>query len=380
MRMPRFSLLLGTALAFAPADGAVITIAYNNAPPEAQAAIAHAAGIWESILVSPVPIKAMVTWFPMGGAALGITFPNGRKDFTGAPVPQTWYATSLANSIAQQELNPGENDFEIWLDANASWYFGTDGDVPLGQQDLVSVALHEMGHGLGFVGLSKKEGTTGSFGLLLASDFAPLVTTFPWPQLDTLPGIFDRFLSHPLNGPLELMDNPGTALGSAMTSNQLRFNGALALEANGGDGPRIYAPAAFALGSSCVHLNEGTYPVGNANELMTPFSAVGHANHWPGPLCLAILQDIGWTLAPDVGIAEHHARTGTLDLWPNPAHAELHVGTSAYSSVIIGDMAGRPLLRAQGVSPIDISGLVPGPYIVTAQRDGLTMRGRLIKE
>src|SRR6187549_1940294 len=133
--------LLSTPLFALSAECATIDITYNFVPAEAQVAIEHAAGIWEGILVSPVPIKAMVTWAPLGASALGITFPNGRKDFPSAPFAQTWYATALANSIAGEELNPGENDFEIFLSSSANWYYGTDGATPTGQYDLVSAAL-----------------------------------------------------------------------------------------------------------------------------------------------------------------------------------------------------------------------------------------------
>jgi hypothetical protein len=340
---------------------ATIDITYNFVPPAAQTAIDHAASIWESILVSPVPIKAMVTWVPMAGNALGITFPNGRKDFASAPIPQTWYATALANSIAQLELNPGESDFDIFLDSGTNWYLGTDGLTPNGQYDLVSAALHEMGHGLGFIGLSNKADGIGSLGLLLQADFAPLVPSFPWPQLDTLPGIFDRFLAHPQNGPLDMMENPGTALGSALTSNQLRFNGAQATAANAGTGPRIYSPSVFALGSSCVHLNESTYPTGDPNELMTPFSATGHANHWPGPVCIGVMRDIGWVLAPELGIPASPHPVVPCDIWPNPTTDLLHI--VPVGSSVVQDALGRCVMHASG-GTIDVSELVPGSYHV----------------
>lgn len=375
--------LLPSSLLSLSAECTSIDITYNFVPAEAQVAIEHAAGVWEGILVSSVPIKAMVTWAPLGTSALGITFPNGRKDFPSAPFSQTWYATALANSIAGTELNPDENDFEIFLSSNTTWYYGTDGATPSGQYDLVSVALHEMGHGLGFVGLSKKTGSEGSFGLLEMSDFAPLVTSFPWPELDTLPGIFDRFLAHPQSGPLELMDNPGTALGAAMTSNQVRFNGAFALEANNGNAPRIYSPSIFALGSSCVHLNESTYPEGNANELMTPFSAAGNANHWPGPLCLAMMRDIGWTLASEVYVNEIPVQQKRLTLWPNPVANILQYRSSDTSSnalLTITDADGRTLLVAPAGLLIDVSRLAPGSYVATLTSSDRSLRGRFIKE
>lgn len=345
---------------------AQIQLADNLAPAEAQVAIAHAAGIWEGILVSPVPIKVLVNWVPMGNTALGVTFPNGRRDFSGAIIPDTWYATALANALAGAELNPGENDIDIFLNSQTEWYFGTDGNTPAGLQDLVSVALHELGHGLGFVGLAKKTGTQGSFGLLQLSDFAPLFTTFPWPQLDTLPGIFDRFLDHPQEGPLELLENPGDALGGAMTSNQLRWSGAHALAASGGTPVRIYSPGTFALGSSCVHLNESTYPAGNPNELMTPFSSAGNANHWPGPICLGMLKDIGWTLATDVSVQEAGGDE-PFRVWPIPATDEVHLqlaGGCTSRAYTILDGRGRQVMNGGCTDAIDISDLEPGIYVL----------------
>lgn len=367
------------ALCSLPARPAEIQLSYNLAPPEAQAAVALAAGIWEGILASPVPIKVLVNWVPMGNTALGVTFPNGRRDFPGAPVPNTWYATALANAIAATELNPGENDIDVFLNSQTDWYFGTDGATPAGQQDLVSVALHELGHGLGFVGLAKKTGTVGSFGLLELSDFAPLFTTFPWPALDTLPGIFDRFLAHPQDGALDLMENPGDALGEAMTSNQLRWSGPYALEASGGAPVRIYAPNTFALGSSCVHLNESSYPTGNANELMTPFSSAGHASHWPGPLCLGILKDIGWTLMPDVSIAEVNDLTQLRRVAPNPCTDELRLypAPPVGRGIRVLDIQGRERMNSAWHGTLDVHQLPAGTYLIAVE--GMPVPTRFIK-
>jgi hypothetical protein len=377
-RMRGICSLLALSLVASSAPAAEFIINYNSVPAEAQSAIQSAADIWGDILVSTVPIKVLVNWVPMGGAALGITFPNGRRDFPDAPLPDTWYATSLANSITGEELNPGENDFEIWLNNMTDWYYGTDGLPGNAQHDLVSVALHEFGHGLGFVGLSKKEGSVGSFGLLEMSDFAPLFTTFPWPELDTLPGIFDRYLSHSQDGPLTQMSNPSDELGTAQTSAQIYFNGPFAMAANNGNAPRIYAPSTFALGSSCVHLNENTYPSGNPNELMTPFSAAGDANHWPGPLCLAMLRDIGWTLAPDVGIDEH-TDNGTFTVYPNPTNDllsfQLAMAPSRTLSII--DAQGRTLRSLSFTSTIDVRDLSPGAYVL--RMDGTSLNVPFIK-
>lgn len=348
------------------ATAATFTIAHFGTPPDAQVAIQHAADIWGSILVSDVPIKVSVSWTALGGSSLGVTFPNGRKDFSGVPMDSTWYPTALANSITGSELNPAEDDINIYLNSTTNWYLGIDGNTPVGQYDLVSVALHELGHGLGVVGLAKKVGTEGSFGTIQAADIAPLITTFPWPELDTLPGIFDRFLQAPSLVMLTDVQNPSTTLGSLFTSGQLRWNGPNGLIASVGAIIRIYSPATYEPGSSCVHLNEATYPNGNPNELMTPFVSAGQANHWPGPICVGIMRDIGWTLAPDVGIEEERFAQGMV-VFPNPASTQLTVRMdprNANKAIAIADLSGRAILSAQGQGTLDVTPLDAGTYVV----------------
>ncbi|HMC96759.1 MAG TPA: T9SS type A sorting domain-containing protein [Flavobacteriales bacterium] len=382
MRHALLPLLLPLLLS-CPAQATSFSITYTGVPVQAQTAIEYAAGIWSGILESDVPIKVHVNWFPMGGLALGITFPNGRKDFATAPVPSTWYSTALANSINGSELNPGENDFDVYLNSGTSWYYGTDGNPGNSEYDLVSVALHEFGHGLGFVGVSKKEGTIGSFGLLQASDFAPLSTSFPWPELDTLPGIFDRYLKNQLDEVLTNAQNPSDFLGTAFTSNQVYWNGPIALAANGDNSIRIYAPSTYALGSSCVHLNENSYPPSSANELMTPFSGAGDSNHWPGPICIGMLRDIGWNVAPGVGIAEEYTVPSGLMVYPNPAHEMIFLSNnehSARTTIVVSDVSGRTVLAASDVASMDVSDLAPGTYIITRTSEGQRAFGTFVKE
>ncbi len=349
------------------AQAATFTITHFGTPANAQLAIQRAADIWGGILVSDVPIKVSVQWVSLGASALGVTFPNGRKDFASAPLPATWYATALANSIADTELNPGQDDINVYLNASSDWYYGLDGNTPAGQYDLVSVALHELGHGLGFVGLAKKVGSEGSFGLLQQSDFAPLITTFPWPQQDTLPGIFDRFLRAPTLEMLVDVPNPSVPLGSFLTCNQLQWIGSFGLVGSGGADIRIYSPPTFALGSSCVHLNETTYPVGNANELMTPFSTAGHANHWPGPICLGIMQDIGWVVNP-VSVQEL-AHEGS---WSVSIGSDDHLrctGLRQGERIRILDSQGRTLLE-DAHDRLPLLSLASGSYLALRMSTG----------
>ena len=176
------------------AQTATFNITYSGFTPQAQTAFQYAADTWGHTIVSSVPIKVTAHFQLLPAGTLGITFPNGIKNFAGAPAADRWYATSLANSIAGTELNVGVPDVEMFLSSSTNWYYGTSGTVPAGQYDMVTIVLHELCHGLGFLSLAKDSTGIGSFGMLRNADFFNLVSAFPWPNLDTLPSVFDGFL------------------------------------------------------------------------------------------------------------------------------------------------------------------------------------------
>jgi hypothetical protein len=133
------------------------------------------------------------------------------------------------------------------------------------------------------------------------------------------------------------------------------------------------------LGSSCVHLNESTYPAGDPNELMTPFSSAGDANHWPGPLCIAMMQDIGWVLEPDVGLVEYEEPA--LLVYPNPTTDRITLllpSGHPNVRVIICDLTGRVTTTTWTNGPIDVSRLPNGLYTLTCP--ALSFRANFIKE
>jgi len=99
-------------------------------------------------------------------AAAGPTFVF--RDFPGGD-QGVWYPGTTAEAIARQDLsgaeNPGANSADLviffnsaidnaCLGAGSGYYYGLDGNTPAGQFSFVAVAMHEMGHGLGFTGFS----------------------------------------------------------------------------------------------------------------------------------------------------------------------------------------------------------------------------------
>lgn len=367
--------------------GITIGVTYQGFTASAQTAFDYSKQIWESILNGTVAIKVNAYFLPIGaGGSLAITFPNGRKNFPGAIVNDVWYPTSLANQLAGAELNVGESDFDIFLNSSVNWYFGTDGNCPVGKYDFVSVALHEMCHGLGLVGLSKIDtGGVGSIGTLTIDDFSPAITSFPWPELDTLPGIFDHFLMTS-NGALlsqGAFQNPSDTLAALFTNNQIYWSGIFGLQFNNNIEPNIYAPSVFALGSSMVHLDEATYPNGNPNELMTPLATSHSSNHNPGPIALAILKDIGWNVDPTFNsVDELQIADSDFQIYPNPVSSQLTVyspqdavhpqseGCCALADclITISDILGRTITTIHEPPStnysIDVSNFTNGIYFI----------------
>ncbi|MBE3038469.1 MAG: hypothetical protein IMZ62_06630, partial [Chloroflexi bacterium] len=247
-------------------------------PENAKAAFNAAAAIWASTLQSSVPITIQACWASLSGTTLGYSGGQPlRPNFSGAPKTNTWYEGSLANSLSGSDLDPTTFDMNITYNSNYTWYTGTDSNTPAGQYDLVTVASHEIAHGLNFSGIANYSWGTGSYGYEGDSN------------------VYDTFMED--NGGTKLISypNPSADLGTLLTSGSLWFNGSNANAANGGTRVKMYAPLSWDDGSSYGHLDEIFN--GTVNDMMTYSVAAGSANHNPGPVTKGLLKDLGWALA-----------------------------------------------------------------------------------
>ena len=55
----------------------------------------------------------------------------------------------MANKLSGIDLAPNDDDIVANFNSSFNWYLGTDGNAGM-QFDLMTVVLHELGHGLGF--------------------------------------------------------------------------------------------------------------------------------------------------------------------------------------------------------------------------------------
>ena len=254
-------------------------VTYNGFTPQAQAAFQAAVDVWASQFQSFVPIRVTANWTVLGSNVLGSAGPvTAHRNFPGAPIAGTWFPAAIADRLSGSDLAPSSGDIVANFNSNFTWYYGADGNAGT-NFDLMSVALHELGHGLGFVGSMTVSGGNGSWGLG-----------------STSPYIYDRFAVNSVPQALldtSLFPNPSSALAAQLTSNSIFFAGANARSGNGGALVRLYAPNPWQSGSSYSHLNESTFPAGNPNSLMTPSLGPGESIHDPGNIVRGAFNDMG---------------------------------------------------------------------------------------
>lgn len=204
-------------------------------------AFQYAADIWGKLIDSAVTIQVDAQMEDLfctdGSAVLGAAGPlTVHRDFSGAPINDTWYTQALANSLAGQDLDAGQSDliatFNSAIGTNCGfpivWYYGLDAQPPDGTIDFVTVVLHEIGHGLGFLSL------------------VDLGTGRKFVDLD------DAYMLHLKNNATgqRYPDMTDAERVSASThTGELHWSGAHAVNENGGE-IEMYAPYPYQPGSS----------------------------------------------------------------------------------------------------------------------------------
>lgn len=267
------------------APTAQFIVTYTNFTADARRAFQYAVDIWSTLIVSPVPIRIQANWVSQEPNLLGSAGPASyRYSFDGGQKARAFYPIALAEKIARRELNsPTEADIVADFNRNNDWYYGTDGKTPAGQTDLVTAVLHELAHGLGFIGFLNVESGKGDQG----NGY----------YLAGLPSIYDHFIE---NGQRKRLvtsqtDYPNNSilLNRQLTGNDLFLNGTI-LKQTSLQTLRLQAKATFDRSSSIYHLDDDTYPKGDINSLMTPFLGRAESIHSPGYMVLAFFSDMEW--------------------------------------------------------------------------------------
>ncbi len=271
----------------APRSQFIVT--YTNFTPEAKRAFQYAVDIWSTLITSSVPIRIQANWISDTPGLLGSAGPTSyRYGVDGAQKATAFYPIALAEKIAHRELNnPGEAEIIANFNRNNEWYFGTDGLTPKGQTDMVTAVLHELTHGLGFIGFFNTTPTPS--GQIVGQ------------YLAALPSVYDCFIeTGGAGGPVRRLvtsqkefPNNSPELNQQLTGNDLFLNGTI-LRQTTVQKLRLHAKSLFFRSTSIYHLDEDTYPTGNENSLMTSALKQAESVHSPGPLVIAFFSDMEW--------------------------------------------------------------------------------------
>lgn len=255
---------------------ATFKVTYTGFSAAAKAAFQRAVNLWAQKVSSPVTITVAASFEPLGTGILGSAGSKSFwRDFAGAPRASTWYVDALANKLAGHQLDAAPDIIARFSSVFPNWYFGT-GQAPANTYDFTSVVLHELGHGLGFLGAGRTSGSAGSV------------------RFNGFPVIYDQYTENKAGKLLKTFTDPSSALGTQLRSGGVFFDSPKVRSANGGLRAKLYAPAIFQPGSSYSHLDEATYLRGNPNSLMTPQLGQGETIRNPGPITLALFKTLGW--------------------------------------------------------------------------------------
>lgn len=274
-------LALAVAGSFTPPPNADFDLAFDaSVDATTRQVVTAAAGIWSDVLATSVPITVDVSMRAMDPGMLGAAGPTRAfYGYDGFPAADVLYPAALANQLAGRDLDPGSPDIELELSTEIAWDSRLDTSIGAGQS-MLSVAVHELGHGLGHTSWVRPSGL--GWVVNYARDGVTLATAY------------DRLVA--TGGGTAITSLTEAQLSSALTST-LRWAGPRGRSANGGTNPRLYSPTTFELGSSVGHLDEATF----TTHVMTPFLGRGEVHTSVPALSTSMLADIGWTLTSATG-------------------------------------------------------------------------------
>jgi len=240
---------------------------------EVEAACQMAGEIWGSLIHSSIPITVSLVFADQESGTLastGTPWPPRLLDNNGY-LPRRFYVQALSEKFYRLNLNGDNPDMSMTYNRNVSWYFGLDGNTPIGKYDFLSTLLHEMAHGLGFFGYFyvNDDGIGDGLGI---------------------PNAFDGFFEDKDGNRLAdtiTFPQPSKKLGDALTSPPVYYASPIVEKQLPEETilPKMFIPNPWRGGNSLYHLDL-IYDFKNAGRdaLMTYASGKGESIHDPGPI------------------------------------------------------------------------------------------------
>lgn len=343
------------------------SVVYHNVPESVINVVESAFQIWNRILISHVPITTHVYWEELDRNVLASAGAEKvYKNFKNAPIREVWYPSALAEAISGENLNGTDPDIKLRINKNIRWDYslssspaGPSGTAGPGTFDLLSVVLHEITHGIGF----------------LSSFDSSEEKKLKW-GIENLPLIFDKSILDAQNQELvnnRFYSNNSEALFNAVTNHLTYFkidSGYYKTRK-----PILYTTIPFNQSASLSHLANTPENFDDPRDrLMLPGLVANAKNQYPGNGILAMLYQMGWPLNSYELYREYPLPEGFLPyiVYPNPANNHIILSTKtntefkneAYS---ILDLWGREIKTGwmnNAETEINLAGLSSGKYIL----------------
>ena len=264
-----------------------LKIAFAGTPPpaEVQAAFNAAAFLLGTYFNFAYDVNVLAAWVDLSSVP-NLLGEGGPSTMCAHP-DSAHYPFVLVPAALYRQLTGGDcvgltSGVHVELQVNSEpstpWYFGVEGLPPVNRIDLVTVVMHEIAHGLGF--LSGVAGSGAQY------PFAPYGFVFDWYVFYTngIAGWPTSFAS-PVSDPC--ISNPLLLSNGALTFTGVVGNASI-------ESFTLYSPTLFAPGSSISHVNP--VPGENANRLMYPSIQQGHAWHDIGPDVWEAMASMGYDM------------------------------------------------------------------------------------
>lgn len=251
------------------------------------------------------------------------------------------YPKELLNQLSTNRTYEGEN-IVIAYNAKKDWCFSSDQEPTYLQQDLITVTLHELAHGLG-----------------LSSSYTK--------NNETKPYIYDKFL---VDGHGNHIADPRlyptkADITAALTGNDLYYAGPNVMKDNNYQPIKLHAPENFSA-ASVVHVDR-QYHNDQDGELLIPGTSYGKSTRLFGNYIVNMLKDLGWTTRSDYRytLDNEHIATNDISNMINVSgeNGTINIANLSYESIqlsiytLAGKLVKKETLSGNGhyqVSPNNV--------------------------
>jgi hypothetical protein len=271
-------------------------------PAAAKASFEAAFQLWADVFPSNgIPIKVQSTWGNLGASVLGsasagfITMGDQCEvgDLGNMP-DQSWYTPAVVAAIRGADITTATRPYHIQMTFNSAFTWHTDPTTPCPSDkvDLMSVAAHEICHGLFFASRSNPD-TSKTMGSYYRASWST--------RYDRTPARLDQFLKVGTSGATSLSSKceSYTAFYSAIAGGNLWFRDTAATSTTNF---QIHAPTTYSSGSSGSHFDTDAtimadctvagIAAADCSQLMTPSIGYGEMTRTIGENTKRVMNSI----------------------------------------------------------------------------------------